>query len=195
MYRKAIVLEKIDGKVKFRCIFCGNKSRRTKETFKETPFCWGCTKVASENGAKKDEEIYEFMEERYQNAKKIFKTKNMELLSSRKEFKLGTKVEGKCDCGENHFVFMYDMERDTYIPCRKKRTKVGQGAMNLERVKKIFEEKKCEYIGPFVNTKTDTKYKCHCGKEAFVKIFRIKDTWNGCRTCSYKLRGEKAKKK
>nr|QZX43876.1 hypothetical protein MarQu_294 [Marseillevirus sp.] len=97
-------------------------------------------------------------------------------------------------CGKKHKALLSDLLRENYEVCASKRTRKGLGSSDEEKIRQLFASKGCEYVGPYVNNKTPTKYVCSCGKEAEVKVHTIKENWKGCRECSYKARAEALRK-
>ncbi|AHC54980.1 hypothetical protein D1R32_gp263 [Tunisvirus fontaine2] len=145
-------------------------------------------------GCETAEEAFEFLETEYENAKQKLSEKGLTLLETKQNFRTAKKSLCLCECGKKHNVLLSNLEKKSYSACPLKRNRTGLGSTKEDKIRKLFKERGCEYIGPYVNNKTPTKYVCSCGKEEEVKVHSIKETWKGCRDCSYKSRAEALRK-
>ncbi|AMQ10906.1 hypothetical protein [Brazilian marseillevirus] len=189
---REIIIRKKDGIVHFSCAFCSRERKLKKDTFMRKPFCMSC--AIRTIGCETAEESFEFLESEYENAKQKLFGKGLSLLETKQNFRVGKKSLCLCECGKKHNVLLSDLERESYSACPLKRNRKGLGSTSEDKIRKLFEKRGCEYIGPYVNNKTPTKYVCSCGKEEEVKVHSIKETWKGCRECSYKTRAEVLRK-
>ncbi|ADB04110.1 hypothetical protein MAR_ORF343 [Marseillevirus marseillevirus] len=187
-----IVIEQRDGVVHFFCIFCSKERKLREKTFQRKPFCASC--AIRTIGYETVRESYDFLESEYENAREKLLEEGLTLLETKQTFATARKSLCFCECGKKHRALPSDFERAGYTPCPLKRSRRGQNATKEDKIRELFRSRGCEYIGPYINNKTLTKYLCFCGKEREVKVHAIKENWKGCRECSYKARAEAMRK-
>lgn len=187
-----LIVDVEDGKVTFNCAFCSRQLTTRAKTFEKKPLCMSCV-LRTVEFETAEESIF-FLRKEYKFAKRVFKDKGLTLLETKGTFRPSTKSVCGCICGKKHKALLPDLLKEGYEACPTKRTRKGMNSSKEDEIRELFLSKGCEYIGPYTNNKTPTKYICSCGKEAEVKVQIIKDSWKGCRSCSYKARGDAMRK-
>ncbi|AIT54919.1 hypothetical protein MarSH_352 [Marseillevirus Shanghai 1] len=183
-----LIVDVEGDRVTFCCAFCGREITTKIKTFEKKPLCMSCI-LRTSDIVSAEESIY-FLEDEYSSAEKAFSADELKLLETKETFRPSMKSLCSCSCGKTHKVLFADLSKKNYRGCPKKRTRKGQNSSKEDKIRKLFTSRGCEYIGPYENNKTPTKYICSCGKEAEVRVHAITKAWKGCRECSYKKRAE-----
>lgn len=189
---KDLILEKEEDRVTFSCAFCSREKTARRKTFEKRPLCSSCNLRTLDHDDIVDSVA--FLKKEFRNAKRVFSGRGLVLLETKQTFRASKKSLCECVCLKKHKVLLEDLERDGYEPCPSKRTRKGQNSAKEDKVRALFESRGCEFVGPYENNKTLTKYVCSCGKEGEVRVHAIKETWRGCRECSYKARAKALRK-
>ncbi|AEA07205.1 conserved hypothetical protein [Lausannevirus] len=186
------IIDEKDDVVHFSCAFCSKERKLKKKTFEKKALCASC--AIRTLGYDTLEDSFGFLKAEYEDASEKLSKHGLTLLETKQTFTSAKKCVCLCECGKKHRVLLSSFEKESYRPCPLKRTRTGLNSTKEDKIRELFKERGCEYIGPYINNKTLTKYICSCGQESEVRVHAMKENWKGCRECSYKSRAEALRK-
>lgn len=113
-----------------------------------------------------------------ESLKKYYLDNGCELLDEYKSFSSSMKY--RCSCGKISTCSWRHFKNGSRCrDCRNKKM-----TFTYDYVKSYFEQQNCELLETnYKNARTKMKYRCSCGTEAYVKLYRFK-VGDRCKKCS-----------